>query len=89
MSHVDHDLGVSRRDVLCAGGTAMLSYLVSAMLGGAQPVRARALNGQVPEVDHLAVRVVTDSYQLAIPLAEKSAKWKSSDSACRPPENPC
>jgi 7,8-dihydropterin-6-yl-methyl-4-(beta-D-ribofuranosyl)aminobenzene 5'-phosphate synthase len=44
----------------------MLSYLVMDLLGGAKPVRAQALSGPVPEVDRLAVRVVTDSYQLAI-----------------------
>jgi len=72
MSHVDHDLhashesGLSRRDVLCAGGAAMFSSLVATLLGGAQPARAQTLNGPVPEVDRLAVRVVTDSYQLAI-----------------------
>ena len=72
MSHVDHDLhpshesGLSRRDVLCAGGAAMFSSLVATLLSGAQPARAQALNGPVPEVDRLAVRVVTDSYQLAI-----------------------
>src|SRR5438477_6850752 len=72
VSHVDHDLhashesGISRRDVLCAGGAAMFSSLVATLLGGAQPARAQGLNGPVPEVDRLAVRVVTDSYQLAI-----------------------
>src|SRR5439155_12102177 len=44
----------------------MFSSLVATLLGGAQPARAQALNGPVPEVDRLAVRVVTDSYQLAI-----------------------
>jgi 7,8-dihydropterin-6-yl-methyl-4-(beta-D-ribofuranosyl)aminobenzene 5'-phosphate synthase len=65
-SHVCHDSGVSRRDVLCAGGAVMLSYLVMDLSGGAKSVRAQALSGPVPEVDRLAVRVVTDSYQLAI-----------------------
>lgn len=65
MSHIDHDLVVSRRDVLC-GGTTMLSYLVMAILGGAKPAQAQALSGQVPQVDHLAVRVIIDSYQQAI-----------------------
>jgi 7,8-dihydropterin-6-yl-methyl-4-(beta-D-ribofuranosyl)aminobenzene 5'-phosphate synthase len=65
MSH-DHESGMLRRDVLCAGGAAAFSYLVAALLGGAKPARAQALSGPVPEVDRLAVRVVTDSYQLAI-----------------------
>jgi 7,8-dihydropterin-6-yl-methyl-4-(beta-D-ribofuranosyl)aminobenzene 5'-phosphate synthase len=66
MSHDHHESGVLRRDVLCAGGAAALSYLVAALLGGAKPARAEVLRQPVPEVDRLAVRVVTDSYQLAI-----------------------
>ncbi|MGH6833523.1 MAG: hypothetical protein ACRECM_10980, partial [Methyloceanibacter sp.] len=66
MSHDHRDSGSLRRDVLCAGGAAMLGYVVSALLGGAKPTRAQALRGPVPEVDRLAVRVVIDSYQLAI-----------------------
>lgn len=66
MSHDCHDSGVSRRDALCIGGAAMFSYLVMGLLGGARPARAQALNDTVPEVDRLAVRVVTDSFHLAI-----------------------
>jgi 7,8-dihydropterin-6-yl-methyl-4-(beta-D-ribofuranosyl)aminobenzene 5'-phosphate synthase len=65
MSH-SHDSDLSRRQVLCGGGATMLSCLVTGLLGGARPARAQALSTPVPEVDHLAVRVVTDSYQLAI-----------------------
>jgi 7,8-dihydropterin-6-yl-methyl-4-(beta-D-ribofuranosyl)aminobenzene 5'-phosphate synthase len=66
ISHDCHHSGVSRRDVFCAGGAAMFSYLVAGLLGGAKPARAQALSGPVPEVDRLAVRVITDSYHLAI-----------------------
>jgi len=66
MSHDCRESGMTRRDVLCAGGGALLSYLVAGLLGEAKPARAQALSGPVPEVDRLAVRVVTDSYQLAI-----------------------
>lgn len=66
MSRRSYYLGISRRDVLCAGGGAVLSYLVSGLLGGASPAKAEALSGKVPEVGRLAVRVVTDSYHLAI-----------------------
>jgi 7,8-dihydropterin-6-yl-methyl-4-(beta-D-ribofuranosyl)aminobenzene 5'-phosphate synthase len=65
MSNVP-DSALSRRNVLCAGGGALFSYLVAGLLGGAKPARAQALTAPVPEVDRLAVRVVTDSYQLAI-----------------------
>ena len=65
-SNIGHAWGVSRRDVLCVGGAAAFSSLVAALLGAAKPARAQALGGPVPEVDHLAVRLVTDSFQLAI-----------------------
>lgn len=66
MSHYSDESGVSRRDVLCTGGGVMFSYLVAGLLSGAKPARAQALSGATPEVDRLAVRVVTDSYHLAI-----------------------
>lgn len=66
MSHRSYYSSISRRDVLCAGGSALLSYLVWGLLGGVRPARAETLGATVPEVDQLAVRVVTDSYQLAI-----------------------
>lgn len=66
--------GLSRRDVLCAGGTALFARLVSGLLGGAAAARAETLSGSVPEVDRLAVRVVIDSYQLAIAPNTKIGK---------------
>src|SRR5437764_7426225 len=65
-SDLSNASGVSRREVLCAGGAAAFSSLVAALLGGAERARAEALAGPVPEVDYLAVRVVTDSFQLAL-----------------------
>jgi 7,8-dihydropterin-6-yl-methyl-4-(beta-D-ribofuranosyl)aminobenzene 5'-phosphate synthase len=61
-----HDSDLSRRQVLCGGGAAILSSLMAGLIGGSRPARAQALGTSVPEVDRLAVRVVTDSYQLAI-----------------------
>jgi 7,8-dihydropterin-6-yl-methyl-4-(beta-D-ribofuranosyl)aminobenzene 5'-phosphate synthase len=72
MSHVDYPShitapsGVSRRDVLCAGGAAAFSSLVAALLGGAKPAQAQPLGAGVPEVEYLAVRVVIDSFQQTI-----------------------
>src|SRR5437660_11964471 len=65
-SNIGHAWGVSRRDVLCVGGAAAFSSLVAALLGAAKPARAQALGGPVPEVDHLAVRLVTDRFDVAI-----------------------
>jgi 7,8-dihydropterin-6-yl-methyl-4-(beta-D-ribofuranosyl)aminobenzene 5'-phosphate synthase len=58
-------VGISRRDLLCAGGTLAVSSVVGALLG-AKPACAQALGAAVPTVDRLAVRVVTDSYHLAL-----------------------
>lgn len=57
---------VSRRDILCTCGAAMFGSLLAGTLGSIKSARADALNTPVPEVDRLAVRVVTDSYHLAI-----------------------
>ena len=58
--------GMHRRDVICAGGAAVFGALVTSLLGGAKPARGASISGSVPEVDHLAVRVVVDSYQIAV-----------------------
>jgi 7,8-dihydropterin-6-yl-methyl-4-(beta-D-ribofuranosyl)aminobenzene 5'-phosphate synthase len=57
---------VHRRNVLCAGGAAAFGAIVASLLGGSKPARAATLSGQVPEVDRLFVRVVVDSYQIAV-----------------------
>jgi len=54
---------ISRRDLLRSG--AALGVLTGALAGAPRPARAQALAGPVPEVDSLAVRVVTDSYHHA------------------------
>lgn len=66
MSRLPLEVGISRRDLLCAGGAAAFASLIAGLAAGSKPARAQALSGPVPEVDRLAVRVVTDSYQLAI-----------------------
>jgi 7,8-dihydropterin-6-yl-methyl-4-(beta-D-ribofuranosyl)aminobenzene 5'-phosphate synthase len=66
-----YETAVSRREVLCAGGTAAFSALVAGLLGTAKPAYAQPLAGSVPEVDRLAVRVVTDSYHLALAPSTK------------------
>src|SRR5213080_3453428 len=65
-SDLSNASGVSRREVLCAVGAAAFSSVVAALLGGSERARAQALAVPVPDVDYLAVRVVTDSFQLAI-----------------------
>jgi 7,8-dihydropterin-6-yl-methyl-4-(beta-D-ribofuranosyl)aminobenzene 5'-phosphate synthase len=62
---------VARRDVLCGGGAAAFSAIVTALVGTARPVRAEPISGSVPEVDRLAVRVLVDSYQFAVAPSRK------------------
>ena len=68
-----HHHGIThRRDVLCGGGAALFGTLVTSLLGGARPARAAAITGAVPEVDRVAVRVVIDSYQIAVAPSTKA-----------------
>jgi 7,8-dihydropterin-6-yl-methyl-4-(beta-D-ribofuranosyl)aminobenzene 5'-phosphate synthase len=60
------EVPISRRQVVCGGGATLFTALIASLLGGSRPVRAEAISGSVPEVDALAVRVVTDSYQFAV-----------------------
>ena len=66
------EMPVDRRHVLCGGGAAVVGALIASLLGGTKPVRAASISGAVPEVDGLAVRVVTDSYQFAVAPGRKA-----------------
>jgi 7,8-dihydropterin-6-yl-methyl-4-(beta-D-ribofuranosyl)aminobenzene 5'-phosphate synthase len=66
-----HTQNFDRRDVLCCGGAFVFSILVTSLLRGSRPVCAQPIASDVPEVDRVSVRVVTDSYQLAV-VAGKS-----------------
>jgi 7,8-dihydropterin-6-yl-methyl-4-(beta-D-ribofuranosyl)aminobenzene 5'-phosphate synthase len=70
--HHDHEsVAVNRRHVVCGGGAAVFGAMIASLLGGTKPVRAEPISGTVPEVDGLAVRVVTDSYQFAVAPSRK------------------
>ena len=60
-----------RRDLLCAGGAAGLSLLLAGLLGGAAPARAEPIGEAVPDLDLVAVRIVTDNYQFAVAPSRK------------------
>lgn len=62
---------VDRRAVLCSGGAIAFEALLAALLGGASPLQAEGLRGPVPEVDQVAVRVLIDSYQIAVAPSAK------------------
>ncbi|CCE07891.1 putative metallo-hydrolase/oxidoreductase [Bradyrhizobium sp. STM 3843] len=64
---------IHRRDVVCGGGAALFSAIVSTLMGGAKSVRAETIPGKVPEIDRVAVRVVVDSYQFAVAPSRKVA----------------
>jgi 7,8-dihydropterin-6-yl-methyl-4-(beta-D-ribofuranosyl)aminobenzene 5'-phosphate synthase len=51
-----------RRDILCAGGAGFIATLVATLTGASKIARAQALGSAVPQVDRLAVRIVTDNY---------------------------
>jgi len=62
---------VKRRTVLRTAGVAALGSVFGGLLSGVRPARAQTLSGPVPEVDRLAVRVVTDSYHHAFEPSRK------------------
>jgi hypothetical protein len=51
-----------RRDLLCAGGAGFVAAVVATLTGASKIARAQALGRTVPQVDRLAVRIVTDNY---------------------------
>ncbi|WP_331371303.1 MBL fold metallo-hydrolase [Sinorhizobium chiapasense] len=82
---------VHRRDVVCGGGAVMFNALLVSLLGDARPTWAQGINGPIPEVDRVAVRVVVDSYQVAVAPSLKADSveiqrfgWPLSD---QPPQN--
>src|SRR6267143_6616328 len=52
---------MSRRGLLCAGGAGFVTALIGTLAGTSRIARAQALASRPPEVDSLAVRVVTDN----------------------------
>jgi 7,8-dihydropterin-6-yl-methyl-4-(beta-D-ribofuranosyl)aminobenzene 5'-phosphate synthase len=66
MSHGSYESGIGRRDILCSGNSALFGSLIAALLGGAKPAQAQTISGSVPEVDRVAIRVVTDNYHFAL-----------------------
>src|SRR3977135_1994707 len=62
---------VGRREFLCGGGASVISVILATLLAGSKPARAEAVTGAVPELDGVAVQVVTDSYQFAVAPSRK------------------
>jgi 7,8-dihydropterin-6-yl-methyl-4-(beta-D-ribofuranosyl)aminobenzene 5'-phosphate synthase len=62
---------VSRRRLLCAGGAGFVSALIGTLAGNGRTARAQPLGSQVPEVDRVAVRIVTDNQVVQFIPSEK------------------
>ncbi|MGC1347648.1 MAG: hypothetical protein WA863_16515, partial [Methyloceanibacter sp.] len=58
--------GVGRRALVRGGGAAGLALALDALFGPLRHVQAQQAPVSVPEVDRLAVRVLVDSYQIAV-----------------------
>ena len=56
---------------LCAGGAGFVSAMIAAMVASAQTAPARELGAAVPEVDRLAIRMVTDNVVIQFVPAEQ------------------
>jgi 7,8-dihydropterin-6-yl-methyl-4-(beta-D-ribofuranosyl)aminobenzene 5'-phosphate synthase len=62
---------ISRRSLLCGGGAGFVSALIGTLASGSRTARAQALASTPPEVDSLAVRIVTDNQIIKFIPAEK------------------
>jgi Metallo-beta-lactamase superfamily len=63
--------GLSRRDLICSGGAGFITALMATLVGSGRTVRAQALGSRVPEVDRLAVTIVTDNQLVKFIPTEK------------------
>jgi 7,8-dihydropterin-6-yl-methyl-4-(beta-D-ribofuranosyl)aminobenzene 5'-phosphate synthase len=64
---------ISRRGLLCAGGAGFVSALTATLVGASRTAQAQELTAHVPEVDYLAVRIVTDNrVVLFVPSEQRS-----------------
>jgi 7,8-dihydropterin-6-yl-methyl-4-(beta-D-ribofuranosyl)aminobenzene 5'-phosphate synthase len=64
---------LSRRGLLCAGGAGFVSALTATLIGASRTALAQELTAGVPEVDYLAVRIVTDNrVVLFVPSEQRS-----------------
>jgi 7,8-dihydropterin-6-yl-methyl-4-(beta-D-ribofuranosyl)aminobenzene 5'-phosphate synthase len=62
---------ISRRGLLCAGGAGFVSALIGTLVGSSRVAPAQALASKPPEVDRLAVRIVTDNQLIKFIPSEK------------------
>jgi 7,8-dihydropterin-6-yl-methyl-4-(beta-D-ribofuranosyl)aminobenzene 5'-phosphate synthase len=63
--------GLSRRNLICGGGAGFVTALVSTLAGSGRTARAQRLGSRVPEVDRLAITIVTDTQIIKFIPTEK------------------
>jgi len=62
---------ISRRGLLCAGGAGFVTALIGTLASSSRTAQAQALASKPPEVDSLAVRIVTDNQIIKFIPTEK------------------
>jgi 7,8-dihydropterin-6-yl-methyl-4-(beta-D-ribofuranosyl)aminobenzene 5'-phosphate synthase len=67
------DVGLHRREFLRAGGAGFVAALTATLVGASRTARAQTLGGSIPEVERLAVRIVTDNYTAVFDPPQKFA----------------
>jgi 7,8-dihydropterin-6-yl-methyl-4-(beta-D-ribofuranosyl)aminobenzene 5'-phosphate synthase len=58
---VAEDMSLDRRNLLCASGAGFVAAVVGILVGAEKTAHAQPIS-QLPEVDRLAIRIVTDNY---------------------------
>ena len=59
---------------LCAGGSGFVTAMMAALAAGARTAEAQPLGRQIPEVDRVAVRIVTDNIVIQFVPNEQRAR---------------
>jgi len=62
---------ISRRGLLCSGGAGFVTALIGALAGSLRTAQAQELASKPPEVDSLAVRIITDNQIIKFIPTEK------------------
>src|SRR6266566_6165138 len=62
---------ISRRGLLCSGGAGFVTALIGTLAGSSRTAQAQALASTPPEVDSVAVRIVTDNQIIKFIPTEK------------------
>jgi 7,8-dihydropterin-6-yl-methyl-4-(beta-D-ribofuranosyl)aminobenzene 5'-phosphate synthase len=64
---------LTRADALCAGGAGFVTAVVATLVGSGRAVEAQGLGTDVPQVDSVSVRMVTDNEVIQFVPSERRA----------------